>query len=318
MDRLLTLGSTLLQPLLLLALAPLFVAWIRRVKARLQNRRGAPLLTPYRELRKLAGKQPVLPRTASPLFRIAPYVVFAATLLAAATMPVLGTALSGARMADTIALIGLLGLARFMLTLAGLDAGTPFGGMGASREMLVAVFAEPALLMVVFTLAMTTHTTDLASMAGSTLAGDHVLRPSYLFALTALLMVGIAECGRIPVDNPSTHLELTMIHEGMVLEYSGRHLALMEWAAQLKLALFAVLTLDLFLPWGLATRLAPLPLLGALLALLLKLAGLGVLLAVSETVLAKMRLFRMPGYLTLAFLLALLGLLSHVILEAAP
>lgn len=318
MDRFLSLASTLLQPLLLLAAAPLFVAWIRRIKARLQNRRGAPLLTPYRELRKLAGKQPVVPRTASPLFRAAPYVVFATTLLAAATLPVLGTTLSGARIADTIAMIGLLGLARFMLALAGLDAGTPFGGMGASREMLVAVFAEPALLLVVFTLAMTTHTTDLAGMASSTLAGDHVLRPSYLFALAALLMVGIAECGRIPVDNPSTHLELTMIHEGMVLEYSGRHLALMEWAAQLKLALFAVLTLDLFLPWGLATRLTPLPLLGALLALLLKLAGLGALLAVSETVLAKMRLFRMPGYLTMAFLLALLGLLSHVILEAAP
>lgn len=317
MDRVLTLTAALLQPLLLLAAAPLLVAWIRRVKARLQNRRGAPLLTPYRELRKLLGKEAVLARTASPLFRIAPYVVFAATLLAAAALPVLSTLLPGARVADAIALIGLLGLARIMLTLAGLDAGTPFGGMGASREMLVTTFAEPALLLVVFTLAMTTHTTNLASMAASTLAGDSVLRPSYMFALAALLLVSVAECGRIPVDNPSTHLELTMIHEGMLLEYSGRHLALMEWAAQLKLALFAVLTVDLFLPWGLATRLTPLTLLGALAALALKLTVLGALLAVSETVLAKMRLFRVPGFLAMAFLLALLGLFSHVILESA-
>ena len=317
MDRLLSLGAALLQPLLLLAAAPLLTGVIRRIKARLQNRRGAPLLTPYRDLRKLIAKEAIVARTASPLFRAAPYVVFAATLLAAAALPVFSTVLPGARIADAIALIGLLGLARFMLVLAGLDAGTPFGGMGASREMLVTTFAEPALLLVIFTLAMTTHTTNLAGMADATLTGATVLRPSYLFALAALLLLGVAECGRIPVDNPSTHLELTMIHEGMLLEYSGRHLALMEWAAQLKLTLFAVLTVDLFLPWGLATRLTTPAVLAAAPLLALKLLLLAVLLALSETVLAKMRLFRVPGYLTLAFLLALLGLLSHVILEAA-
>ncbi len=317
MDRFLSLAAALLQPLLLLAAAPLLAGLVRRIKARLQNRRGAPLLTPYRDLRKLFGKEAVVARTASPLFRAAPYVVFAATLLAAAALPVFSTVLPGARIADAIALIGLLGLARFMLVLAGLDAGTPFGGMGAAREMLVTSFAEPALLLVIFTLAMTTHTTNLAGMADATLGGTTVLRPSYLFALAALLMVGVAECGRIPVDNPATHLELTMIHEGMLLEYSGRHLALMDWAAQLKLLLFAMLTVDLFLPWGLATRADPLALLLALPLLALKLALLAALLAVSETVLAKMRVFRVPGYLTLAFLLALLGLLSHVILEAA-
>ena len=317
MDRFLNLGVALLQPLLLLAAAPLLTGVIRRIKARLQNRRGAPLLTPYRDLRKLIAKEAIVARTASPLFRAAPYVVFAATLLAAAALPVFSTVLPGARIADAIALIGLLGLARFVLVLAGLDAGTPFGGMGASREMLVTTFAEPALLLVIFTLAMTTHTTNLAGMADATLTGATVLRPSYLFALAALLLLGVAECGRIPVDNPSTHLELTMIHEGTLLEYSGRHLALMEWAAQLKLTLFAVLTVDLFLPWGLATRLTTPAVLAAPPLLALKLLLLAALLALSETVLAKMRLFRVPGYLTLAFLLALLGLLSHVILEAA-
>ena len=309
--------SALLQPLLLLVAAPLLVAWIRRVKARLQNRRGPPLLQPYRDLRKLFAKEAVVARTASPLFRAAPYLVFAATLVAAGTLPLLSLRLPSAAVADAIALIGLLGLARFLLVLAGLDAGTPFGGMGASREMLVSTFAEPALLLVVFTLAMTAHSTNLASMVQTTLDGGLVLRPSYLFALAALLLVAIAECGRIPVDNPATHLELTMIHEGMLLEYSGRHLALMEWAAQLKLALFAALIVDLFLPWGIASGFAPGALARAALALALKLAALGALLAVAETALAKMRLFRVPGFLNLAFLLALLGLLSHVILEAA-
>ena len=309
--------SALLQPLLLLAAAPLLVAWIRRAKARLQNRRGAPLLQPYRDLRKLFAKEAVVARTASPLFRAAPYVVFAATLVAAGTLPLLSLRLPSAAVADAIALIGLLGLARFLLVLAGLDAGTPFGGMGSSREMLVSTFAEPALLLVVFTLAMTAHSTNLASMVQTTLSAGLVLRPSYLFALAALLLVAIAECGRIPVDNPATHLELTMIHEGMLLEYSGRHLALMEWAAQLKLALFAALIVDLFLPWGIAAGFAPGALAWAALALALKLGALGALLAVAETVLAKMRLFRVPGFLNLAFLLALLGLLSHVILEAA-
>lgn len=309
--------SALLQPLLLLTVAPLLVAWIRRVKARLQNRRGASLLQPYRDLRKLFAKEAVVARTASPLFRVAPYLVFAATLVAAGALPLLSLRLPSAAVADAIAVIGLLGLARFLLVLAGLDAGTPFGGMGSSREMLVSTFAEPALLLVVFTLAMTAHSTNLASMAQTTLHAGLVLRPSYLFALAALLLVAIAECGRIPVDNPATHLELTMIHEGMLLEYSGRHLALMEWAAQLKLALFAVLIVDLFLPWGIAAGFAPGALARAALALALKLGALGALLAVAETALAKMRLFRVPGFLNLAFMLALLGLLSHVILEAA-
>lgn len=308
-------GFALIQSLLYLALAPLLVGWAHKVKARLQNRRGAPIWQPYRDLYKLFAKEARMAHTASLLFRAAPYIVFVATWLAAAAIPLLSTDLPTAAMADVIVIAGLLGLARFFLALAGMDVGTAFGGMGASREMFVSALAEPAMLMAVFTLAMTAHSTNLASVVEYQLLGEPFLRPSYLFALAALVLVAIAETGRIPVDNPSTHLELTMIHEAMILEYSGRHLALMEWAAQLKLLLYAALLVNVFLPWGIAQSIRPDMLGMAFVLLVVKLALLGVALAVSETVLAKMRLFRVPAFLNLALLLALLGLMSHVILE---
>lgn len=310
-----TWGLALLQALLFAALAPLLVGWVRKVKAWLQNRRGAPLLQPYRDLYKLLGKEVRVAHTASILFRAAPYVVFIATWLAASAVPLVAVALPTAAIADIIVLVGLLALARFFLALAGMDVGTAFGGMGASREMLVSALAEPAMLMAVFTLAMTAHSTNLASVVDAQLASGLVLRPSYLFALGALVLVALAETGRIPVDNPATHLELTMIHEAMILEYSGRHLALMEWAAQVKLLLYGVLIANIFLPWGIAASLAPADLAVGLAAILLKLLALGAALALAETVLAKMRLFRAPAFLNLALLLALLGLLGHVILE---
>ncbi|MDD3448548.1 MAG: NADH-quinone oxidoreductase subunit H [Gammaproteobacteria bacterium] len=308
-------GLALLQALLFAALAPLLVGWVRKVKAWLQNRRGAPLLQPYRDLYKLLGKEVRVAHTASVLFRAAPYVVFIATWLAASAVPLVAVALPTAAIADIIVVVGLLALARFFLALAGMDVGTAFGGMGASREMLVSALAEPAMLMAVFTLAMTAHSTNLASVVDAQLAGGLVLRPSYLFALGALVLVALAETGRIPVDNPATHLELTMIHEAMILEYSGRHLALMEWAAQVKLLLYGVLIANIFLPWGIAGSLAPADLVLGLAAVALKLLALGAALALAETVLAKMRLFRAPAFLNLALLLALLGLLGHVILE---
>ncbi|MBK1722447.1 respiratory chain complex I subunit 1 family protein [Thiocystis violacea] len=305
----------LLQALLCAALAPLLVGWVRKVKARLQNRRGAPVLQPYSDLRKLLFKETRVAHTASPLFRIAPYIVFVATWLAAATVPLIALDLPTARIADIIVLVGLLALARFFLALAGMDVGTAFGGMGASREMMVSALAEPAMLMAVFTLAMTAHSTSLVSVMEHHLADGFVLRPSYLFAFGALILVALAECGRIPVDNPSTHLELTMIHEAMILEYTGRHLALMEWAAQIKLLLYGVLVANLFFPWGIGAAFGPLALGIGLAAVVVKLGVLGAALAVGETVLAKMRLFRVPAFLNLALLLGLLGLLSHVILE---
>ncbi len=311
-------GLALLQTVIFLAGAPLLAGWIKRVKSRLQNRRGPGLLQPYQDLRKLFGKEVLVAHTASPLFRAAPYIVFGSTLVAVSVIPLLAVHLPTAAVADVIVLVGFLALARFFLALAGMDVGTAFGGMGASREMLVSALAEPAMLMAVFTLAMSAHSTNLSSVVQFNLTTGVTLRPSFMFALLGLILVAIAETGRIPVDNPATHLELTMIHEAMILEYSGRHLALMEWAAQLKLMLYGVLITCIFFPWGIATEPGWTVLLASLVIVVIKLAILGMMLAVSETVLAKMRLFRAPQYLNLAFLLTLLGLFSHVILETGP
>lgn len=304
-----------IQAIIFAAAAPLLIAWIRRVKARLQNRRGPALLQPYRDLYKLFGKEALVSHTASPVFRVAPYIVFASTWLAAAIVPLIAVDLPTTIIADMIVLVGFLALGRFFLALAGMDIGTAFGGMGASREMMFSSLAEPAMLMSIFTLAMTAHSTNLSSVIDFGLESGLILRPSYMFVLLSLIMVGVAETGRIPIDNPTTHLELTMIHEAMILEYSGRHLALMEWAAQLKLMLYGVLIANIFFPWGIATEFTWQAIAIGVVAITAKLAILAVALAVSETVLAKMRVFRAPQYLNLAFLLALLGMLSHVILE---
>lgn len=306
----------LIQTLVFVAAAPLFAGWVKRIKAYLQNRRPAPLLQPYRDLRKLFSKQVVLARTASPVFRMAPYVVFGTAVMSASVVPLIFTGSPAAVVADAIVLIGLLALGRFFLALAGMDVGTTFGGMGASREMMVASLAEPAMLMVVFTLAMVASSTNLSTVIEYMLNEPLTLRPSLLFAFLALLLVGVAETGRIPVDNPATHLELTMIHEAMILEYSGRHLALMEFAAVIKLMLYAVLVVNLFIPWGISQSIETRTLLLAAGLLAGKLAVLGILLAVSETAVSKMRVFRVPTFLAVAFTIALVGMLSFVILEA--
>ncbi len=308
-------GLALLQALLYAALAPLLMGWVGKLKAWLQGRRGASVLQPYYDLYKLFGKEARMAHSASLLFRAAPYVVFMATWLAASAVPLIAANVPTAAIADVMVVAGLLALARFFLALAGMDVGTAFGGMGASREMFVSALAEPAMLMAVFTLAMTAHSTNLSSVVVYQLLNENTLRPSYMFALAGLVLVAIAETGRIPVDNPATHLELTMIHEAMILEYSGRHLALMEWAAQLKLLLYGALLANIFFPWGIALGTELTALAVGFMLVVAKLALLGAALAVSETVLAKMRLFRVPAFLNLALLLAVLGLLSHVILE---
>jgi len=295
--------------------APLLTGWIRWVKCRLQNRRGPSPWQPYRDLLKLFRKEAVVAESASPIFRIAPYLVFSVTVLTGAVIPLFAVGLPTAAIADVIVLIGFFALARFFLALAGMDVGTAFGGMGSSREMTISSLAEPAMLLAVFTLAMTAASTNLSTMIGDLAAAPLQLHPSFIFAGLAMVLVAMAETGRIPIDNPATHLELTMVHEAMILEYSGRHLALMEWAAMLKLLVYGVLLANLFVPWGVGLSLAPAPLAGGLAAILLKLGTLGILLATAETGLAKMRLFRVPQFLGLAFILSLIGLLSHVILE---
>jgi len=298
------------QMMLVLLLAPLLTGLVRKVKARLLRRQGPPLLQPYRDLIRLMRKDVVLAENASWLFRAAPYIIFAATWVAASLVPTFRTGLLFSWTADLIAIIALLGSARFFLALAGLDVGTSFGGIGSSREVMIASLAEPAMLMIVFTLALVAGSTQLSTMAGFLVSSEVGLRVSLGLALIALIMVAIAENARIPVDNPATHLELTMVHEAMVLEYSGRHLALIDLASELKLLLYVSLIACLFAPWGLASPDAGAEALAiSLFAYLLKLAIGGFLLAVFETSVAKMRVFRVPEFLGAALMLGLLATL---------
>jgi formate hydrogenlyase subunit 4 len=298
------------QMLLVLLVAPLLTGFVRKVKARLLRRRGPPLVQPYRDLVRLMRKEVVLAESASWLFRVIPYLIFAATWVAASLVPTFRTGLQFSWSADLIAIIALLGSARFFLALAGLDVGTSFGGIGASREVMIASLAEPAMIMIVFTLALVAGSTQLSTMAGFMVSSAVGLRVSLGLALLGLIMVAIAENSRIPVDNPATHLELTMVHEAMVLEYSGRHLALIELSAALKLLLYVSLLACLFAPWGMATPGTHLGALGfGVLAFIGKLAAAGFLLALFEASIAKMRVFRVPEFLGAALMLGLLATL---------
>jgi len=295
--------------------APLLSGWVNQCRAWLQNKSAPPLLQPYRTLNKLFQKEVVLAHGASPLFRIAPYLIFGCLCAAAAIVPTLGTDLPLNAAADAIALVGLLALARMFVALAGMDVGTAFGSLGSRREMLVGFLAEPALLMVLFTASLISNSTSLATIAATLAHKEFVIYPSMAFAGVAFTMVSLAENARIPVDNPTTHLELTMIHEAMVLEYSGRHLAMIEWAASLKLFVYSCVGLVLFFPFGIAAGGDWLGIVLALPALLAKLALGGALLALIEMLSAKMRIFRAPEFLGTAFLLAVLAMLVHVLLE---
>ncbi len=298
------------QMLLVLLVAPFLTGLVRIVKARLLRRRGPSLLQPYRDVHRLLRKEVVLADSASWLFRVAPYLVFTAVWVAAALVPTFATGLLFSWSADMIAIVALLGTARFFLALAGLDVGTSFGGIGSSREVMIASVAEPAMLMAVFTLSLLAGSTQLSSVANFMLSQDVGLRISLGLVFVALLIVAIAENARIPVDNPATHLELTMVHEAMVLEYSGRHLAMIEAAAFLKLVLYASLLACVFVPWGMAAAGdGPLAYLIGIAAYLLKLTAAGVALAVFETAIAKMRVFRVPEFLGVALMLGLLGTL---------
>ena len=307
----------LAQAGLAIAVAPLLVGWVDQCRAWLQNRRGAGLLQPYRTLRKLLHKDAVVADGASWLFRASPYVQFGAMALAAAIIPIFGSRPLLATSADTIALVGLFTVARVFTALAGMDIGTAFGSLGARREMLIGFLSEPALLMVFFTASLLSQSTLLPTIVETLAQRELAIHPSLAFAGVAFAMVLLAENARIPIDNPATHLELTMIHEAMVLEYSARHLALIEWASALKLLNFAAIGLAIFVPWGL-----PSPTGGAVAVLtgtaisVVKLGVVGAVLALFETLSAKLRIFRAPEFLATAFLLAVLGLLVHQLLES--
>jgi len=295
---------------------PLLAGWVNVCRAWLQNRTAPPLTQPLRALHKLFWKESVMAHGASPMYRIAPYVVFSCMLLASMIIPTLSTNLPLAPAADAIALVGLFALARLFISLAAMDVGTAFGTLGARREMLVGFLAEPAFLMVLFTASLISSSTSLATIVSSLAHREFAVLPSLAFAGVAFTMVSLAENARIPVDNPATHLELTMIHEALLLEYSGRHLALMEWAASLKLFAYSCAGLALFLPWGVAEANDRRALAFALPVLAAKLAAGGFALALIETILAKMRIFRVPEFLATAFLLGVLALLVHQLLGA--
>ena len=303
-----------MQMLLVFAAAPLLTGVVRKAKSRLMRRAGPSVLQPYRDLARLLRKEALVANNASWLFRAVPYLVFSATWVAAALVPTFATGLVFSWTADLIAIVALLGSARFFLALAGMDIGTAFGGIGSSREMLIASLAEPAMMMIIFVLALIAGSTQLSTIAEFMLSPQVGLRVSLGLALIALIMVAVAENARVPVDNPATHLELTMVHEAMVLEYSGRHLALIELSASLKLLLYTSLIACVFLPWGLATAESGPAAWGIGIATwLAKLLLAAIALALFETSIAKMRVFRVPQFLGAAFMLGLLGALLRFV-----
>jgi formate hydrogenlyase subunit 4 len=297
------------QMMLVLVLAPLLLGYTRKVRARLLRRQGPPVLQPYRDLLRLIRKEAVLAENASWLFRSGPYMIFAATWVAAALIPTFATRLEFSWTGDLIVIIALIGSSRFFLALIGMDVGTSFGGIGSSREMMFSSLAEPAMMMIVFTLALLAGSTQL-SVVADFMQTNASLRVSLGLALMALIIVALAENARIPVDNPATHLELTMVHEAMILEYSGRHLAVLELASAVKLLLYLSLIACIFVPWGIAPAGSePAVYATGLASYLAKIAVGGFLLVVFETSIAKMRVFRVPDFLGIALMLGLLGML---------
>ncbi len=301
---------------LALLLAPLYGGLVRHLRARLQNRRGPSLLQEYFDIYKLLHKESVVGEDASALFLAVPYLIFALLVLVSGMIPWYTTAIAMTPVADAIVLVGLLGAVRMLSALAAMDQGTAFGSLGARRDLLVGFLAEPALLTVLFIASMSTYSTSLSHIVETLLARPPSLDPSMLFAAIAFCMVALAENARLPVDNPDTHLELTMIHEAMLLETSGRHLALMNWAYDLKLLIYSGLAIALFCPWGIATGGAWGADVLALLVLMLKLLVLAAGLALLETMSAKLRIFRVPEFLGTAFMFGVMGMLVHVLLEA--
>jgi formate hydrogenlyase subunit 4 len=304
------------QMLLVLAIAPLMTGLVRSLKARLLRRQGPPIFQPYRDLARLLRKEATLAHNASWLFRATPYLVFSATWIAAALVPTFAAGMIFSWSADLIAIVALLGGARFFLALAGMDVGTAFGGIGTSREVMIAALAEPALIMIVFTVALIAGSTQLSTITTFMASPEVGLRVSLGLALIALIMVALAENARMPIDNPATHLELTMVHEAMVLEYSGRHLALIELAASLKLVVYMSLIASVFLPWGVASATGERDalLLGAVFYLG-KLLACSVALAIFEITIAKLRVFRAPDFIGAALMLGLLATLLRFVSE---
>lgn len=304
----------LVQSAFLLAISPLITGIIRKLKALLQSRRGASIFQPYFDLAKLFRKESVVSRNASWVFHLTPYVCMAAVVIAVLMVPVISTT-SLSFVGDLIVVVYMLAMMRFFMALAALDTGSAFGGMGSSREMTISAIAEPTMLLAIFTMALIAGTTSLGDISYQlSTNGLALIRPSLFLGFAALFIVTLAENARVPVDNPATHLELTMIHEGMILEYSGKQLALMELSSMAKLALFLTILANVFLPWGIATNLSVVSLGLGLATLLVKVLIMAAVIAYIESCMAKLRLFRVPNLLTVSFTLALVAVMSYYIL----
>ena len=309
------LGTSLFQMLLVGLLAPLFLGWLNIVKALLSNRTPASLFQPFRDWSKLLSKESIVPQGSSDLFRWAPPAVFALLLTSSLLVPALGTHGKTVAFGDALVLTGIMALVRVLMALGAIDTGTPFGNLGGRREMMVGFLAEPATVLVIFTASILSGSTMTFQTSDALRSGTLLPTPSLVFGGLAFLLILLGENARIPIDNPSTHLELTMIHEAMLLEYSGPSLALMEWGSAIKLVIYLLLGIALFFPWGLAGDEGLSDLIRAGGFLLLKLLTAGFVLGLLETLMAKLRIFRVPEFMTLAFLLAILGFLSHFVLE---
>ena len=309
-------SNILVQTVLLLLLAPLLSGIIKNWKAKLQNRRGSRIWQPYLDVTKFLRKDMVVSEHASWIFSLAPYVVFSTVLLAGLMLPMIQTQAPLSLFGGALAMVGLLALGRFFLALAGLDPGSAFGGMGSSREMTISAIAEPAMMLAIFTTAIVAGSTDLSRIVQTTYGVSWgLLNPTHIMAFAALFIVLLAETGRVPVDNPATHLELTMIHEAMILEYSGRYLAFMEWGAATKQLVLMTLLANVFFPIGMATANSPAALGLGLLVYIAKLLILAAALVMVETTNAKLRLFRVPDLLSAAFVLATLALMSTFLFQ---
>lgn len=305
-----------IQSFCVMLIAPLLSGIVKKVKAVLQNRQGAGIFQPYKDILKLFRKEEVIPETASWVFEAAPLVSFSAIFAVCFLIPVAAAGAPAGFAGDVIALVFLLALPRFFTALGGLDAGTSFGGMGSSREAMISSIAEPVVILSLFTVAVQTGVTSAGDISLSLARGGwSSFNPAAALAFAAFFLVTLAECGRLPVDNPATHLELTMVHEAMILEYSGRSLALIEWASMTKLAIFLTLMANMFLPWGIASDFSPASIITGAAVYLLKIFALALALAFVETSTAKLRLFRVPDFLGIAFVLALLGLLSQGVVK---
>ncbi len=307
--------TEILQVIIVIAVAPAFTGWVDMLKCWSQGRTSAGILQPYRNIAKLFVKDVVLANNASWIFRFTPYLVFGTAVVVGSVIPIISMDLFLASGADIIVLIAVFATARFFTALAGMDMGTAFGGMGSSREMMIASLTEPAILMAIFTVSLAGRSTSLLHIVHTFAGGALVLRPSIIFASIAFILVVIAEAGRVPVDNPSTHLELTMVHEAMILEYSGRHLALIQWGHMIRFFLFVTLGIACFLPWGIAATDNPGEIAVSVFIMVIKLGVIGAGLVLIETGLAKMRLFRLTEFLGASFLMATLGVISFLIME---